>query len=220
MRQRVAVFFVLVFGMFVVQCGSSFHPQAQSTGTTGAQGPPGPAGPQGVPGVPGPPGPQGELGPSGPTGETGPQGPQGIPGATVTDVFVAQCGIKQPMTACPTITQLNPVLLTTAPVTASGLYIVQAAISLQGTVIVNCNAVTVSNPANSSFTASTGFLGPLQGTGQAVTIPVTDLLTVAAGDSVTLSCGAEGNGATAGATFATLTAIPVQQLNGAPYQSN
>ena len=45
-----------------MQCGGSFHPNAQSVG------PPGPAGPAG---------PQGPAGPTGPTGPVGPQGPAG-----------------------------------------------------------------------------------------------------------------------------------------------
>ena len=39
MKQRIAVFSILSsLAMFLIQCGSSFHPLAQSSGTPGARG--------------------------------------------------------------------------------------------------------------------------------------------------------------------------------------
>ncbi len=84
--KRIAICFLLLSVWFLAQCGSSFHPQAQSQGTQGPPGPQGPAGPQGPIGPPGPQGIQGPPGPAstipGPAGATGPEGPQGPAGPT------------------------------------------------------------------------------------------------------------------------------------------
>lgn len=214
--KRPAAFAIFLFVWFLATC-NSYHQQAQTTSCTGSC-LAGPQGKQGIQGPPGPagigiPGPPGEVGPQGPTG---PQGEQGIPGvaAPPSNVLVAQCGQKQPLTECGQITQANPVLLTTPPVAVGGYYVVQAAVNVELTTIVNCNLATVAKPSGSALAASVGFIGPNPGNGMAFTIPVSDLLAVAAGDSVTLSCGSEGNGVIAAAAYATLTAVPVQQLNG------
>ena len=73
--RKIAVLTLLVFTGFMLQCGNSSHPAAQTIG------PQGPAGPQG------PPGPQGPAGPAGATGPQGPQGPAGtIPAPTLANV--------------------------------------------------------------------------------------------------------------------------------------
>jgi len=69
MFKRVLALFMLVSLAFLLQCGNSSHPEAQ---TTGPQGPAGPQGPQGI---------QGPAGPEGPMGAQGPAGPQGPPGS-------------------------------------------------------------------------------------------------------------------------------------------
>jgi hypothetical protein len=70
--KRIGVLFLIISAAFLMQCGSSFTPSAQ---TVGPQGPPGPAGPAG------PAGPQGPGGPMGVQGPQGPAGPQGPPGS-------------------------------------------------------------------------------------------------------------------------------------------
>lgn len=76
--RKLAVAFLFVSTAFLLQCGSSFHPAAQTVGPQGPQGLPGPTGPQG------PAGPQGPQGPAGPQGIPGSSGPQGLPGVFLT----------------------------------------------------------------------------------------------------------------------------------------
>src|SRR5215472_2059929 len=67
--KRILILFVFVAAGFLIQCGQSFHPAAQSGGTQGPAGPAGPSGPQGPQGQQGPTGPQGPQGPSGSNSE-------------------------------------------------------------------------------------------------------------------------------------------------------
>jgi hypothetical protein len=81
-RVLLSVFtFMLVAVPFLIQCGNTYHPEAQ---TVGPQGPQGPIGPQGLPG---PAGPAGVTGPQGLQGIPGPQGPAGIGQAQLTAVY-------------------------------------------------------------------------------------------------------------------------------------
>lgn len=85
--RKLAVAFLLIWTAFMLQCGSSFHPAAQTVGPQGPPGPVGPAGPQGPTGpqgAAGPEGPAGVAGPQGPTGPAGPTGPQGPTGPSGT----------------------------------------------------------------------------------------------------------------------------------------
>lgn len=59
---------MLVAVPFLIQCGNTYHPEAQTVGPRGPIGPQGPAGPAGPAGVTGPQGLQGIPGPQGPAG--------------------------------------------------------------------------------------------------------------------------------------------------------
>jgi hypothetical protein len=94
---RKIVLFSIIAALFLMQCGGSFHPAAQTATPCSGTCPAGPQGVPGPPGVPGAastvPGPQGIQGLTGATGATGaastipgppgPQGIQGIPGVPV-----------------------------------------------------------------------------------------------------------------------------------------
>jgi hypothetical protein len=86
MFKRVLALFMLVSLAFLLQCGNSSHPAAQ---TVGPQGPAGPAGPAG---------PQGPVGPQGPQGPTGPQGPAGsfLPPIMATYGVISLAGNNPP----------------------------------------------------------------------------------------------------------------------------
>ena len=55
--KRIVLLFVVLVSAFLIQCGGSFHPAAQTQGPQGPPGPAGPTGPQGPAGPQGPPGP-------------------------------------------------------------------------------------------------------------------------------------------------------------------
>src|SRR5581483_8223401 len=66
--KRIGVLFLIIAAAFLMQCGSTFTPSAQTLGPQGPAGPAGPVGPQG---------PGGPMGVQGPQGPVGPQGPPG-----------------------------------------------------------------------------------------------------------------------------------------------
>lgn len=127
--KRIAALFLAIAVSFLIQCGNSFTPQAQSTGaaatvtvgttTTGAPGTPasvtnsgtssaavlnfvipqGVVGNTGATGLQGPIGAQGPAGPAGVTGPQGPTGPQGAAGSFLPPLVVND-GTVSPSANC------------------------------------------------------------------------------------------------------------------------
>ncbi len=169
--------------------------------------------------------PQGEMGPSGPTG---PQGEPGAAGGAAPISYWSVCGqsvvgATQAQQLCPGIASTGPipstplVILQVGPIATAGTYLVQADMAVISNTVLHCNVASVANPANTNFVATTGYLVDIANSPgpTAISFPVQDVLTLAQGDSIALSCYTEALGSQfqAGMTWAILTAqqITVQQ---------
>ena len=180
-----------------------------ATGATGKEGIIGPAGPPG----------ESITGPTGPQGEQGPPGPSGT--STGNNLLLAQCGTNVWGKSVPcgggSLTNQAAVVMQ-IPVTTSGYYEVHVSAVVQGNMFTTCYSATLSNP-QFGFASSTGFIGPMEGSGADWPISISDVIPVASGDSIILSCFVENQGTeyNSSVAAATLTARQVQQVNGQSY---
>jgi hypothetical protein len=129
--RKLLVASLLVCTAFMLQCGSSFHPEAQ---TTGPQGPPGPLGP---------------IGPAGPVGPQGPSGPAGQAGISIAPTgSMVPDGVFLPVQIVPSgfAAYQNPDGLGPS---------VTVNVGTSGTVVVTIGAETISFPIDNSVIPAT-----------------------------------------------------------------
>jgi hypothetical protein len=186
---------------------------AGPAGPTGAMGPVGPLGPAGATGATGPAGPQGPTGNTGPTGATGATGATGPAGTIGTFAFVTSTSV-QALADNANVAFDGPTLLTgvtlspntTMTVPASGSYLVNWGVSSAGS--SGTLAITVNGSVQVALTQGTGG-------GSAKLIGMQGIVTLAAGDTVTLrnvstttfTISANGNGGGGNTAFLTLVRL-------------
>ena len=190
-------------------------------GATGATGPAGVAGPKGATGATGPAGVAGPKGATGATGLVGPAGPKGATGATgpagppgASSAFVVHCGpnVFLQSIVCPgnngtPLASTGTVVLTTNAV-GGGFYLISASVNMVNSSggFAECYATTVNTAPATGFT----------GIGDAIlaTVSVTDVIAVAANDSIELVCsGSPAAGTSSNPVWASLTATLVNEVN-------
>ena len=151
-------------------------------------------GPVGVVGAKGPDGPAGPAGAKGLTGDAGPVGPQGSVGAPGPVGASALADTAEETIAGP-VSGTSPNLSVTP---SAGTYLVRAHVTVSDTTggadfFWTCqltdNGVTVSTAAARTHGSNVGDGGPVNIT----EIAVSGVATVAAGDSLALTCGATGD---------------------------
>ena len=183
-----------------------------ATGPAGVAGPKGATGPAGVAGPKGATGATGLVGPAGPKGATGATGPAGPPGAS--SAFVVHCGpnVFLQSIVCPgnngtPLASTGTVVLTTNAV-GGGFYLISASVNMVNSSggFAECYATTVNTAPATGFT----------GIGDAIlaTVSVTDVIAVAANDSIELVCsGSPAAGTSSNPVWASLTATLVNEVN-------
>jgi hypothetical protein len=196
---------------------------AGATGPVGATGPAGPTGPAGVMGIPGPAGATGPMGvtgvqgPAGPAGATGPAGPAGAQGTTgpagPAGSVIGYANTENASVALST-PNLDYVVVTIGPVSTAGTYIVNG---LLGTDLIPSDEV-ICSIALASGTPFKGIRSALTNSSNAFLqqmLPVTGSVTIAAGDSIEVTCNSNlgTSGGNTDAIAGTLTAILLTQYN-------
>ncbi|MFZ3333567.1 MAG: collagen-like protein [Candidatus Acidiferrales bacterium] len=154
-------------------------------------------------------GPAGATGAKGATGATGPAGPPGASSA-----FVVHCGpnVFLQSIVCPgnngtPLASTGTVVLTTNAV-GGGFYLISASVNMVNSSggFAECYATTVNTAPATGFT----------GIGDAIlaTVSVTDVIAVAANDSIELVCsGSPAAGTSSNPVWASLTATLVNEVN-------
>lgn len=195
-----------------------------ATGATGSQGLQGEIGPQGPQGIQGPVGPQGPQGEAGATGATGPQGPQGPAGEDGENGLAAYGGRYSTATTpiSLTTTAQNLALATAMPnsnVTngANSITIVEAGdyevnYGLSGSTSGNPTTVTLQVAVNGAANPSTVMTHTLQSSITSDVFTGSSIITLAAGDVVTLQALA-GNTSTFTPSAGVNAYLTVKKLN-------
>ncbi|MGC1257709.1 MAG: hypothetical protein WA867_19265, partial [Candidatus Acidiferrales bacterium] len=149
---------------------------------------------------------------AGPKGATGATGPAGPPGAS--SAFVVHCGpnVFLQSIVCPgnngtPLASTGTVVLTTNAV-GGGFYLISASVNMVNSSggFAECYATTVNTAPATGFT----------GIGDAIlaTVSVTDVIAVAANDSIELVCsGSPAAGTSSNPVWASLTATLVNEVN-------